>query len=292
MGAPHKLRHPFEPKTIRGFIVERWMIFEDSVRDYLEKEVKISGIRFVGRGKSDSTSSDIDVFYKESFLFSVEAKLVPSQCGQFVVIKDQESYKYSEKNVERENAFSTEIISELNKRKGIFGNVGTGAIFINLYTDAFYGWIIEHYKNKKVRFIFTSTSPSNFENGFIRSIRLEDLKKFFKATACLRRKKSGSRGLSRMEFDYAISILKNKFGSHFTLKKDGLVSLPGLSNKRVYLPENFLLSRIGDYYRIRKLSTTNNPNVIFSLEYIGPTETNSLDEFKKEIEKEISKIMP
>lgn len=135
------------PKKIRGFIVERWMIFEDSVRDYLEKEIKIAGLRFVGRGKSDSTSSDIDVFYKESFLFSVEAKLVPAQCGQFVVIKDQESYKYSEKNIENENAFSTEIITELNKRKGIFGKVGTGAIFINLYTDAFYGWVIEHYKN-------------------------------------------------------------------------------------------------------------------------------------------------
>lgn len=92
-----------------------------------------------------------------------------------------------------------------------------------------------------------------------------------------------------MELDHVISILKNKFGSRFTLK-DSQVSLPGLSNKWIYLQENFLLSRIGDYYRIRKLSTTNNPNVIFSLEYIGPRETNSLDELKKEIEKEISKI--
>ncbi len=127
------------PQTIRGSIMQGWEIFEDSVRNYLEKKIKITELKFVSKGKSDSTSSDIDIFYKDSFLFSIEAKLVPVQCGQFVVIEDRGTYKYSEKNIGRENAFYSEIISELNKRKGIFGNVGTKAISINLYTNAFYG---------------------------------------------------------------------------------------------------------------------------------------------------------
>ena len=60
--------------------MKNWELFEISSQIYLRNLIKIDGVRFSKTGGSDSTSNDIVVSNKGNELFSVEAKLSPSQC--------------------------------------------------------------------------------------------------------------------------------------------------------------------------------------------------------------------
>jgi hypothetical protein len=262
---------------------ERWEIFEANATDYLNSKINIPGINFKTKGGSDSTISDIEVLYDEKLIFIIEAKLVPCQSGQFVVHLNEGTFKFSDLNKEENNEFSKLIISFMNKNKEKYLKLGTKGINIECSEDIFINWIVNHYRNKKVNSIITSTEINNFDNNFIKIFPLSDFKKYFTVTATYRIKKSGSRKIPKSDYTKVNKLLTDIFPNKFALKENGELTFQNLSPKKQKLGDNFFLSIKEGNYSVRKLSNTYNANVIFSLSLKDNETSVGLGELKSKI---------
>jgi hypothetical protein len=91
----------------------KWKKFEELSVLFLKQKI---GSNYIvkGFGGSNSNENDIKVFTKEKKeLFSIEAKLSPSQSGQFVIQKTDIGYIESSKNTYK-NSFNSEILGLVN----------------------------------------------------------------------------------------------------------------------------------------------------------------------------------
>ena len=89
-----------------------WKEFEVFCVTYLNKTY---GNKFVKKGESDSTASDI--LFTGNNPFYIEAKMPHSQCGQFVLIPNKSEYKfdYSPKNKSEINPYTQEIMQFMSE---------------------------------------------------------------------------------------------------------------------------------------------------------------------------------
>jgi len=273
--------------------MERWRLFEINALEYLKSKIKIPGIELVGTGGSDSTSPDIGVMSKNEFgfnknLFSIESKFSPSQCGQIVVILKNGKYVFSDLSKDKDNPYTEKIVDKLNLNLKRYGDPGSTAIEIDNDAELFRNWVCRHYENMGVRFILTSKYYENLEKKFVKIVPLKEMGANFEITAVLRRKKSGSQKIPPREIPYAKKLLEKIFPQGFSIDFEGrvIINPPFFVNKvylgdekRYYLPKNGAI--------IRKLSTTNNPNVVFSTRYIGKEESSGLDLLIEEIKKSL-----
>lgn len=237
-----------------------WKEFEIECLDFLKKKY---GTSFDLKGESDSTVSDI-LFDNGCRSFYIEAKMPLAQCGQFVLLPDfnKKIFVYSQKNKTSENEYTTKISHFMNENFDYFHNAGTAGIKIDLDKDIFYGWIINYYRQKGVRFFITRG-----EYGFI-LFPIENLSSYFDVSAIYRKKKSGSSRLSKKyKDDFENALIR----SHINYSFDGinLISAENLDGRKVY-GDNFayLLREQGGSYRVNRLSNTVNANVIFSIKLI------------------------
>ncbi|NLL06939.1 MAG: hypothetical protein GX270_14410 [Clostridiaceae bacterium] len=102
--------------------MENWQLFEQECCDYLNSHLKDYPFSFKCSGGSDSTSSDIEVMRNDTSVFSIEAKLSPSQSGQFVVLDNNNEFSYSPRNKFSSNIYSRKIVSYLNKNINLYTN--------------------------------------------------------------------------------------------------------------------------------------------------------------------------
>jgi hypothetical protein len=264
-------------------MTEKWRVFEKNSTKYLNKTISLDGITFVQKGESNSKESDIVAEFNGKIISVIEAKLSPAQSGQFVVLLNETGqYEYSTLNTNEENEYSKKITDFLNSDPK-FRKCGSKGIKLNLTTEILANWIMAHYKKKNVEFIITSDKPSDFKNNFIQIFPIGMYSSFFEITAVLRCKKSGSQRIPQKDLEGVEKLLLSRFGHSFSLSKNGEVKFDKISPNKTYLNKKFFLSLKEDVYSVRKLSSTNNPNIIFSVKFKGKKQTTGVDFLRKSI---------
>jgi hypothetical protein len=239
-----------------------WKRFESDSCDFLK--ALIGGIAQVEcLGSSDSTVPDIRVTPTKGKPFFVEAKLCPSQAGQFVVDPDFETgtVKFGDKNKTEENMYTSEILKFLsgNIRDLKDSRKPITEVLPNR-PEVLSGWIMQYYREKDVAF---------FISNDMRIVPIDKVDYAFKVSAKCREKKSGSRRTPKKDFAPLSEFLKSEFGgSRVTRVRDKFVwliesDLSGTVFK--FGSSRYMFSGSGPF-EIRKLGNTNNLNVIFSLE--------------------------
>lgn len=148
----------------------------------------------------------------------------------------------------------------------VFHNVGTKGVYIEgISKEIFYSWIIDFYKSKSTKYFITKKM-----NYII--IPLEKIDEYFDITACYRVKKSGSSDPSNKNIDEIVNFLKNnniKFKLEINDKKLYIVTEYHLDKKIKINDYTYQFNNIDkNIYNVRKLSNTNNANVIFSIKLI------------------------
>ena len=272
--------------------MENWRLFEKQSVSYLNKIFSDSDFNFIHEGGSNSEAPDIGVKNRVGKnLFNIEAKLSPSQSGQFVIKESSGKYNLT-KLSKLSNPFSQEIIDYLNMKSNDYLGFTSGVKEVNCDINLLINWVKSHYSSKHVFFIITSDSLDSFKS----IIQMDELEKYFKVTACVRRKKSGTSHLPKSLFTFGLNKVKihlksinEQFISFTNENKKTIVEIKNtkdvIKKSDRYFGENLFLSpedKMGQY-SVKRTSSTNNINVIFSLIYIGERENMGEDKLKKSL---------
>jgi Holliday junction resolvase len=242
--------------------MKNWQIFEKNCLEYLN-QTNLDVIRkYTSKGSSDSTISDIQVMENNVLSYYIEAKMPKSQCGQFVLLKnDDNEFYFSERNKIVINEFSKQIIEYINANK--LNEIEKKNIPLVLSQDLIVDYILTHYKEKEVKYIITKKK----DDYQLIPLNKNDLLNAFEFSGTLRMKKSGSRSLTKAFEDKLFHYIEKEF-----------ISKEIIDNKTMYLlnKEGDFIIHIDGYdlffkqqenkmYVVRILSNTNNYCVIFSL---------------------------
>lgn len=242
-----------------------WEQFEIDCTNYLKK-VFGDHATFKHIGSSDSTKSDILVTTKQGRTFFIEAKKCPSQGGQFVLFpdKNKKKFEYSSGNNYPLDKWAKKIMEHMNNDIDLFASAGTTGveISINEGKEIFSNWITSKYKDMGVKLIMT--------NGY-QMFYIQDFKSVFDVSAKYRVKKSGSSHVGKKYFVEIknfiskhcpyISDIKTSENKLFVVSDNNIHKKKFIVGKYTYM---FALVE-NKFYEVRKLSNTNNANVIFSL---------------------------
>ena len=204
-----------------------------------------------------------------------------AQAGQFVVLPQENKFIFSKGN-KSEVEWASDIIDYLNRNYKVFKCLSTKGKDIELDTEVLAEWIKNYYENKKnTKFFITS-----FDNKMVIS-PTDKIDKYFEISACLRIKKSGSGDPSNNNISELCMIL-GKCAKEF--KKNGKKWFVNFNNPE---SEKFILagpsyryqfSKVGaSSFNIRRLSNTNNANVVFSLHSKKEQDPEDLTIFRKAI---------
>lgn len=241
-----------------------WQIFEVECYKHLVNTYGTNA-RFSAFGKSDSTKPDIFVVTPQGAKFFIETKSRQSQCGQFVLIPDQnnKTFTYSNKNQTPFYESTQLIIDHMNKNYDEYAKAGTSGCDINLNTTIFNKWITNYYSDKGVRFFITKGSEYII-------IPMESFSKYFDVSCCYRMKKSGSTAPANSNIKEIEEILKNENIKGVLLFRDKNLYLKANVNTDSFKLKgykyNYLFKKTtSGYYAVRRLSNTANSNVIFSI---------------------------
>ncbi|MCU5068334.1 PDDEXK family nuclease [Bacillus pacificus] len=266
-----------------------WELFEVESCNYLNTLYGGSSITFQVDGGKNSSSSDIKVFNRDKYLFSIEAKYSPSQSGQFVLVENDNLYSLSPVSKFENNEYTQAIIDYLNENKGYYSPKGQKAIEISIDKKVLAQWITEHYQRKDSHFVITSTKLYDYKA----LLPINVIKDFFEVSAVVRRKKSGTADVAQYKIETSINELKEYLKQHSLAVtevvpqgKKTLIKLNrkvDLKKSDRYFGECYFLSpnSKGEGYYIKQRSKTNNLNVIFSLVYTGPEKNSGIELLRK-----------
>ena len=234
-------------------------------------------------GKSDSTKPDIEVILPNGENFFIEVKARNAQCCQFVLFPEDETktFRFSERNKIAKTDACTKIIKYMEKLYTRYHKPTQSGINIDIEKDILYNLVDEYYSPKLVKYFMTKD-----KNGKYIIFPSSKFKNYFDITSCYRKKKSGSgepgekhiHEITEALVDYSINgtvdiIEIGKLRCFLTsddksLHKERLIctdytyELKTNEHSKKVIPPN-----VSSYiYEIRKLSNTNNPNVICQLE--------------------------
>lgn len=247
-----------------------WRSYEKYVFEYIKEKIEIEDVSFEQVGGSDSTLPDIQVYFKDENVFNIEIKMPKSQTSQFVVLDNNEHFVFSENNKVKSNVYSRKIIEILNENYDFYKTVDQKGMDVPVPIEVVFGWIASTFKSKSSSFIATT-----FKDNEVEVFELNSLKNYFNAKTVYRRKKSGSSSLPKT-YDDDLRFILNEENVEYELKRDGKKAYINSNNsyftdkQRFFSLDNnfvyYLSEKSENNYEVRKLSNTNNPNVIFELE--------------------------
>lgn len=258
-----------------------WQDFEKECCDYLNNNYGRWGISFRLSGASNSNAPDIMVYKGNIHILNIEVKMAKAQSGQFVVKYENGRFVFSAEN-KTDAGDAVAIIAHMNRNKEKYKNVGTKSISIDMDKDEFAKWIVAHYLEKNEPYVITKG-----EEGFI-VVPIEKYTDYFKTTAAYRIKKSGSCDVSSANLvDIKAYFRANGKTPVFSFvgKKLYMKNYPMREKEKFTVGKyDYMVSSIdhnGCY--LRRLSNTNNANVIFSIELKSRQRQNDLREFEERI---------
>jgi len=247
--------------------MEAWKKYEINATEYLCRKFG-QFAKFYQEGSANSAISDIRVSTYNGANFYIEAKQSPAQCGQFVLIPDDEirRFKFSGRNKSNQNEFSDAIMQFMNQQYHDFKKAGTAGKVINMPNgkEIFCGWIISCNKSKGVRY---------FISGGYEIIPIENISRFFNVLATYRIKRSGSQDVGLKNIS-AVSEYINKKYNNSLVREQGAKLYVETDNdihneKFIIYGDEYATTRRSSAYEVRKLSNTFNANVIFSIQLIN-----------------------
>ena len=257
--------------------------FEKECYEYLQNFYKNENTAFNREGGMNSTQSDIAVIKNGKITFFIEVKDVSAQSGQFVLLPDEESetFVFSPRNKSEQNEMTDIIINYMNNDFHRFNNAGTAGQVLSIDTNIFAEWIIEHYKEKNVKYVI-----SRGHDYVIFPIR--KFKQYFDITGNYRIKKSGSDKPAQKEIaSIKQHILNNYPTARFVQEQKKLYVeiTQSVAADKFQLGKNtyYFSKQTENKYEVRKLSNTYNMNVIFSIKLIKSQDAGDLEEFKSEL---------
>ena len=229
-------------------------------------------------GKSDSTKPDIRVVSSEEEFF-VEVKKSTSQCCQFVLFPNKETkqFDFSSGNKVPLTDNCQKIIDFMNNDYKKFCKVNKTGISVDIDTSVLFGWVNDFYSFKNVKFFMS-------EGNEILIFPIEKFSNYFDIRAIYRRKKSGSSepneknnnseildGLANENITGTIQYI------NFDEKVRCFIHSNEDLNKQKMICEDYTyqfkdnsyskkVNKIfSNVYELRRLSNSNNPNVICQL---------------------------
>lgn len=258
--------------------------FETKCYEYLKKSYKTNNTNFYHEGGMDSTKSDIAVVKNGSIEFYIEAKDTSAQSGQFVLLPDEnnEIFIFSPRNKSKPNEMTDIIIDYMNSEFQRFNNAGTAGQSLDIDTNVFADWIIEHYKDKNVKYFISYDSDDYV------IFPIHKFKQYFNILANYRIKKSGSSEPAKKDIISVKQMINRYYDSarFYQTEKKLFVDIPEKINKDKFILRNYtyyLSEQSSGDYEVRKLSNTYNMNVIFSIELIKSQDTKDLEEFELDL---------
>lgn len=263
-----------------------WQDFEKIAKNFINKIIKINNVRIDGKGGSNSNVKDLIVIKNNKEIFNIEVKEQKSQIAQFVVEIDEKNKKFYLGRInDLAKEKTQEILEHMNQNYEYYKNPTQNSIKLKCDKEMMYRCIENYFKEKKIKFLISS---SNEKDCVI--ISSKNFKKNFSITSGnYRRKKSGSSDLP-IKFRKEIKeYLNNKFsdshfeegGSKFFIKIKKILNKQLDSKlKRTFELKNFNIflseTKVEMKFRIKKLSKTNGPTVIFSIDFHNKTNDNDL----------------
>ena len=180
--------------------------FEIKCCEHLKKFYKNKNVEFYHEGGMDSTKSDIAVVKDGHIDFYIEAKDSLAQSGQFVLIPNEDKgvFEFSPKNHSEPNEMTDIIIDYMNQSFQKFNNAGTAGEALNIDTSVFSQWIIEHYKEKNVKYVIS------YGRDFV-IFPIEKYSDYFDISATYRIKKSGSGEPAKKDVDIITQTINNTY---------------------------------------------------------------------------------
>ncbi len=258
--------------------------FEKDCFEYLKSHFKTEYVDFVHMGGMDSTKSDIVTLKNGKELFYIEAKDSQAQSGQFVLLpeKDKKIFVFSPHNRSTENEMTRIITEHMNANFDHFANAGTSGQVLNVDVDVFSNWIIQHYKSKNVKYVISRN------DGEYVIFPIRKFAEYFDIKSNYRIKKSGSgRPANKDIHDIEKLICQTYPTAEFSRENKKLfvyISKEIQEDRFTMGNYTYYLSRQGlNKYEVRKLSNTNNMNVIFSVELVKGQNKIDLEEFEFDI---------
>lgn len=267
-----------------------WKENEEKCFNYLKNKFSSDKIKFEKCGEYNPTQSDIKVTI-DNQVFYIEVKMDNAQCGQFVLIPNNitKSFEYSLKNKEPLNTYSNNIKEYMDYNFDKYINANTkGEPLPDSLSNNFENWILNHYQNKNVKFIIT-----RHNNDFI-IFPLSEFFKYFKVSATYRIKKSGSSEPPQKSLPLLKKYILDNYNANLKIFNKKIF----IESNRIHDNTKFILNNV-EYmfskndchniyeYQIRKLSKTNNANVIFSIKCHLSQQLNDLENFTNYINKAI-----
>ncbi|MDD4795411.1 MAG: hypothetical protein PHG03_02505 [Bacilli bacterium] len=248
-----------------------WKEYEKHAAKLLNEEFDKTIFKIVSQGEEDSTKPDIVIItIDEKNSFFLEVKMPNAQSSQFVLEIDNNKFIYGTRNKYKSNLFSRSIIDYMNKNFTKYNKVSQSGILIPIDEKFINAWIISNLQNKGIEYIFSGTRDNE------RIIPIDAFGEYFKATTFFRRKKSGSRILSKNKTEDFLASFNDKFSYEpaliFNDKKTFIKSKKEFKNNELFIQSiknehitYYLSKKENNKYEIKILSSTNNPNVIFQL---------------------------
>jgi hypothetical protein len=270
-----------------------WKEFEKAAEKFINKAVEIQNVSINLVGGSDSNTKDLVVKKDRKEIFNIEIKEKKAQISQFVVDNNEQEKKYylGKLNKLAEN-ITEEILEHMNNNYEYYKNPTQAGINLKC-TDAMMYKCIEGYlKQKNIKFLISATKANDFRvisaNNFKRNFSIINGK--------YRRKRSGTNKLSEKFHKEVKNYFYNKFEGckifeskkrvYIKLTENYLKDLELKINRSFNLKNiNIFLSLTADKakFEIKKKSNTNNPTVIFSVDFHNKDNDNDLISLKKTI---------
>ena len=241
-----------------------WEEFEIQCTDYLNNRFG-QYAKFSHQGGTDSIVPDILVQTNSGNHFYMEAKHSPAQCGQFVLLPnlDTGNFEYSKQNATAINIYAQKIMDYMNQNFDDFREAGTKGKDIDIPNRSFIfaNWIMEHYRNKDVRFFITNDNTI---------LPIEQFSDYFDISAKYRIKRSGSGNVGKNRITSVMDYITSQdyiiTDSYTNGDKLFIHSSQNLHNNRFILRgTEYMFSLRENEYELRRLSNTYNANVIFSI---------------------------
>jgi hypothetical protein len=245
--------------------ISNWEIHERECYQYL-KNTFGQDAEFIHHGGSDSTISDIQVRTKNGQSFWIECKSPQAQSGQFVAIPKDGRFYFSERNKSLPNEISEFIINIMNRDFYKYSNAGTAGIGLDINSDIFAYWIKNMYKNKGVKYFITHSTTGKYV-----ILPLDDISRYYSIGATFRAKKSGSSNVAKSSQEMVAQRIVESLNVSASQIEYGVkmrVDSPLIADKQKIEINGYvyMFSKTPDgCFIIRRLSNTNNLNVIFSV---------------------------
>lgn len=270
-----------------------WQEFEKTAEIFINKFIKINGVKVEAKGGADSNAKDLIIKKKDKEIFNIEIKQKKSQIAQFVVEIDEKNKNFYLGNINESAKEKTrEILTHMNKNYEYYKNPTQGSIKLKCKEEIMYDCVGKYLKEKNIKFLISSSNAKDCvvisSNNFKRNFSI--------SSGNYRRKKSGTSDLPIKYRQEVKEYLYNKFNeSNFEkdkkkffikVKKDLLKDLRSdLSRSFNFEDFTVFLSKTENEmkFRIKKKSKTNGPTVIFSIDFHNNAKDNDLSLLKETI---------